>query len=152
MSVPADWADRQAGSPGFSDVSGTNGSGVVMFASVDVKQFQEKWGVAGMSIAATSSPFQIGQIDGLIDANDYADDCESGGLKEPFHDGAYVGKIATWEGCGGNTQFTVLAAQPPDASYIVLVSIAIPEGEATDADRQEVLGTFRVLRTPPGLI
>ena len=152
VNVPADWADRQAGSPGFSDADGANGSGVVMFAATDVDRFQEKWGVPGMSLAATSSPFQIGQIDGLIDANDYSDDCESGGQKKPYDDGLYVGKIATYRGCGGTTEFTVVAAQPADATYIVLVTIAIPEGEADAADREEVLDTFRVLRTPPSLI
>ncbi|MGH9027094.1 MAG: hypothetical protein ACRDWD_13415 [Acidimicrobiia bacterium] len=152
VSVPTDWSDRQGGSPGFSDDDGANGSGVVLFTSVDVARFQKKWGVPGMSLAATSSPFQIGQVDGLIDANDYADDCESGGAKGPYDDGLYVGKIATYKGCGGTTEFTVIAAQPPDNSYIVLVTVAIPEGEATAADRDEVLDTFRLLRTPPGLI
>jgi hypothetical protein len=152
VSVPGDWGDRQAGSPGFSDADGANGSGVVMFASTDVSRFQEKWGVPGMSLAATSSPSQIGQIDGLIDANNYADDCEGGGQKRPYDDGVYIGKIATWRGCGGTTEYTVVAAEPADATYIVLVTIAIPEGEADDAVRREILDTFRVVRTPPGLI
>jgi hypothetical protein len=152
VSVPPDWSDRQGGSPAFSDPDGSNANGVILYASTNVNRFSAKWGVPGMSVAATSAPFQIGQIDGLIDANVYPDDCEGGGQKKPYDDGVYVGKIATYKGCGGTTEYTVVAAQPADATYIVLVTIAIPEGEADSADREQVLDTFRVLRTPPGLI
>ena len=152
VSVPADWSDRVGGSPAFTDPDGANPNGVGLYAAVNVNQYSNKWGIPGMSVAATSAPFQIGQIDGLIDANVYPDDCESGGQKKPYDDGLYVGQIVTYRGCGGTTEYTVVAAQPADASYIVLVTIGIPEGEADPDDREQVLDTFRVLATPPGVI
>jgi serine protease Do len=136
VSVPVEWSDV-VGPPwnqGGADL------GPSLTAAPDVDAWQSTWGTPGVFIGASATlgqtPSQM--LDDLSFTEcDYVD-------RSDYDDGLYVGLFDYYENCGAEgSTFIVVAAQPPDGSFDILVEIvAVDDRDLTAAD--QVSATFVV--------
>lgn len=138
VSVPAEWADVN-GTPWLIEGSEV---GPAVSASSDLAGFFETWGVPGVFVGASAL---LGITpDEYLDGVDYSSACTYEG-RQPYDDGLYVGSYDWYSGCGDSgADFIVVAAQPADGSFLVVVNVqALTEADLVAAD--EVFATFQVV-------
>lgn len=137
VEVPVEWGDTIGVSWEF------NGElvGPALGAAPDYAAWQGGWETPGVFIAASSALDLT--VDQLLDANDFAGTCSYVDRIE-YDDGVYVGSMDIYESCADvGTDFLVIAALPPDASFITLVQLVIVSDADWDAADQ-VVRTFTV--------
>jgi serine protease Do len=136
VEVPADWADVD-GAP-FTDDSGRQF--VDVKASSNLAAFDQTWGTSGVEVSATSA------VDGVTPQTVFDSfatltaQCTLTGA-DAYSDGVYDGQYQYYSGCGGQSDFVIVAASPADRSYVIVVSVAI----ASPADLpaiEHVMGSF----------
>ena len=137
VSVPTEWSDIS----GVPWNRGADDLGPALSAAPDLAAWQAGWGTPGVFIGASATLGQTPQqmLDDLSFGDCTYDD------RYDYDDGLYVGLFDYYVNCGpeGST-FIVVAAQPPDGSFDILVEIVV----VTDRDlaaADEVIGTFQVI-------
>ncbi|MEE8331791.1 MAG: hypothetical protein V3R84_08465 [Acidimicrobiia bacterium] len=125
VTAPEAWTDVNGVSWDFNDLTAI---GPALSVAPDLEAWISGWGTPGFFIAA-STELGITPVELLAD-EDFSGACDYAGT-EDYNDGFYVGLMDVWQNCGDEgSRFLVVAAQPPDGSYIVLVQIV----EVTEAD------------------
>ena len=125
VTAPAAWTDVNGLSWDYRELTAI---GPALSVAPDLEAWVEGWATPGFFIAA-STELGITPVELLAD-EDFSGDCDYAGT-EDYNDGFYVGLMDVWQNCGDEgSEFLVVAAQPPDGSYIVLVQIV----EVTEAD------------------
>ncbi len=137
VSVPAEWSDVR----GVEWSLGGEFVGPALSASPDLAAFEAEWGTPGVFLAASD---QLDVAGGeLLDALDFSGDCVYIDRLD-YDDGVYVGKFDDWEECGAEgSSFLVVAAEPADGSFTILVQILIVDERDFDA-ADEIINTFLV--------
>jgi serine protease Do len=125
VTAPTAWSDVLGEPWRYGGVSNV---GPALSAATDRQAWLDGWATPGLFIAA-STELGLSPVELLAD-QDFSGSCTYAGT-EDYNDGYYVGLMDVWQDCGSaGSEFLVVAAQPPDGSYIVLVQII----EVTDAD------------------
>ncbi len=143
--VPAEWTDVESG----DWILDGETIGISLKAAIDLQDYADSWSAPGFFFGA-STDFAGTESAEILDALDYADDCESSERFE-YDDSVFAGHYDLWEGCGGTESlWVVLAAQPKEsADYLVLLNILL----ATDSDVvafDEILKSFNVISSDAG--
>lgn len=137
VEVPVEWADTSGLPWDF------NGElvGPALLASSDREAWANGWRTPGVFISAsTVLPLTLEE---LLDTNDFSNSCTFA-ERVDYDDGFYTGGMDVWEDCGGaKSTFLVIAALPPDSSYITLVQIVIVT-EANWAVADNIVRTFAI--------
>ncbi|MCZ7535165.1 MAG: S1C family serine protease [Acidimicrobiia bacterium] len=138
VEVPAEWSDVQ-GTPLVLD-DGTELPQII--ASTDLAAYAASYDVPGMEFAATvGGDFTTTD---MLDAIGPAGECTSAG-RQDYDDGAYVGEMEFWEGCGGTgTQVVTIAAGPAGGEFMALLFVQIVSDADIDA-LDQIIQTFQVI-------
>jgi serine protease Do len=142
VSVPVEWTEV-SGDLGFVADDGT-GFGNGLEASTDLAGFNETWGYPGVQVIASSTTTStLGEI--LAEFGE-VDECTSDGIQD-YADEVYTGLVEVWTGCAGTeTEWVVIAALPPDESYLVVVGFQLVSDADVDA-LDQVIASFEVVGT-----
>jgi len=139
VNVPTEWFDID----GTAWTRGGVEIGPQVGAASDLAAWRAEWGTPGVFVGASAT---FGQAPAELLDNDYqfSGSCDYSGRFD-YSDPAYTGVYDLWENCGpeGST-FVVLAAEPGDGSFLILVQVVV----VTDRDLaalDEVLRTFYVI-------
>jgi serine protease Do len=125
VTAPAAWSDVVGEPWRFGELTNI---GPAFSAAPDRQAWLDGWETPGFFIAA-STELGLSPAEFLAD-QDFSGSCDFAGT-EDYNDGYYVGLMDVWQNCGvAGSEFLVVAAQPPDGAYLVLVQII----EVTDAD------------------
>jgi hypothetical protein len=137
LSVPSEWADIDGG--GWISEGELLGPGLV--ASPDVTAWRDEWGTPGVFIGATDVLDETPES--ALDILRWEDVCTYEG-RDDYDDGLYVGRYDLYYDCGGEgSVFIVIAAEPPDGSFLIILEIVVvSEADLEAAD--EVIETFQV--------
>ncbi|MFB2556704.1 S1C family serine protease [Herbiconiux liangxiaofengii] len=138
VDVPVDWADVDGAS--FTGPAGKEF--IDVRASTDLQAFADSWGTSGVTVSAAEAapeltPEAIFASFGSLTAQCTPKEADA------YSDGVYTGQYQYFTGCGGQSDFVIVVAQPADASFVVVVSVAI----ASTADLpaiEHVMGSFAV--------
>ena len=138
VSVPTEWSDIL----GVPWDRGEGEIGAALTAAPDVALWQETWGTPGVFIGASAT---LGQTPTeMLDDLSFTDSCDYVDRYD-YDDGLYVGLFDYYENCGAEgSTFIVVAAEPPDGAFDILVEIVV----VTDRDlaaADEVIRTFQVV-------
>jgi serine protease Do len=137
VSVPVEWSDT-LGEPWNFD---GDLIGPALSAAPDRDAWLSGWDTPGVFIGASAQLTMT--VDQLLDGQDFSGACTYVD-RYPYDDGLYFGSFDFWEDCGGVGSFIVVAAEPADGAFIVLVQIiAVTDADLDAAD--EVFGTFQIL-------
>jgi serine protease Do len=139
VEVPAEWSDVD-GAP-YTD---QDGSQIIdVRASSSLQSFSSSWDTPGMILSASSDLAANMDEGGLLDRlqGDLSGACTYEG-RSPYSDPAYEGLYDVYTDCGGvGATYVVVAAVPPDRSYLILVQVQANADRDFDAlDR--ILNTF----------
>jgi serine protease Do len=141
MRIPTEWAaiDGAAWEIDGAEV------GKKILATTDFDAFFAGWDTPGVFFGAESTV--PGTLDETLDQEIF-DACTYGDRFD-YDDGLFVGSFDIWTDCGGDggSSVVVIAAQPPDGSFIVLVDIFVVEDRDWDA-ADEIVASFNVLGPP----
>ena len=130
LSAPVEWSDVD-GSQWEPNEDGVR-AGPAITVSPDVAAWRDTWGTPGVFIAA-SDQLGFATPAELLDDNQFAGSCDFDS-RRPYDDGVYVGEFDVWVNCGDEgSVFIVIAAQPEDDSYLVLVEIVVVSESDWDA-------------------
>jgi serine protease Do len=140
VQVPAVWTDTNGSPWSFQDEQ----IGVGISAAPDLDEFQASWTVPGVFFGATKRLDAVGGgIDAFLDQNTFNESCAYDGRND-YSDPLYTGKYDTWSACDGTTtNFYVIAAQPEDGTYFLLVQIQVVT-QADLAALDQIINTFQV--------
>ncbi|MCS5715103.1 trypsin-like peptidase domain-containing protein [Herbiconiux sp. CPCC 205716] len=136
VDVPVEWADVDGASftgPGgheFLDVR----------ASTDLEAFASSWGTSGVTVSAAEAAVDLTPESIFASFGGYTAQCT---LKETdgYSDGVYTGQYQYYTGCGGVSDYVIVVAQPSDASYVMVVSVAIADPGDLPAI-EHIMGSF----------
>lgn len=137
LQVPAEWGDQS----GVAwEIEGES-VGVSIVAAPDIQGWYDTWDVPGVFFGASRSLADQHDVASLLDSSDFSGECTLDSRND-YSDPLYTGQYDLWTDCGGvGTTFVVLAAEPEDGSYLMLVQVAA----VTDADfdaLDTILNTF----------
>lgn len=138
VDVPADWADVDGAAfegPGghqFIDVR----------ASSDLQAFAESWGTSGVTVSAAEAAPDLTPEAIFASFGSLTSQCTPK-ESDAYSDGVYTGTYQYFTGCGGQSDFVIVVAQPSDASFVVVVSVAIADPADLPAI-EHVMGSFAV--------
>jgi serine protease Do len=144
MSVPAEWSDTLGDEWQFDgQVVGRK-----IVAAPDLNSWYETWDTPGVFFGASSTLAGTIDVAGMLDANSFEGDCTLEG-RDAYEDPLYTGQYDFYTNCGGEggSTFVVLAAEPADGSFIMLLQIILVSDADVDA-LDQVLNTFVVVGTP----
>ncbi len=138
LEVPSEWSDVQGTALVLED--GTELPQII--ASTDLAAYGGTYNVPGVEFAATVGGGLT--TSDMLDAIGPAGECTSSG-RQDYDDGAYVGEMEFWEGCGGTeTQVVTIAAGPAGGEFMALLFVQIVSDADIDAlDR--IIQTFQVI-------
>ncbi|HEX5672362.1 MAG TPA: peptidase S1, partial [Acidimicrobiia bacterium] len=141
VEVPVEWSDID-GAP-YVDAEGRNITDVR--AAPDLTGFLETWGTPGMIFSASSAWAESTSEEALLDL--YLDSLETQCTYDDryvYEDPAYNGFYDLYFECGDTlATYVVVAAQPPEGGFIILVQVQANEDRDFDAlDR--ILASFFV--------
>ncbi|MDH3755192.1 MAG: hypothetical protein OEU32_15075, partial [Acidimicrobiia bacterium] len=140
MNVPAQWSDvdgRQWDPEGNQVFVGP-----ALTAAPDITAWRDTWGTPGVFIGS-SDQLEDGSPAELLDRNQFSDSCDFD-ARRPYDDGVYTGEFDLWVNCGAEqSAFVVVAAQPADASFLVLVELLAASETDWDAIAH-VVNTFLI--------
>ena len=143
VEVPAEWSDVD-GAP-YTDDEGNAITDVRAAASLD--DFHRLWTTPGMIFSASSDWASSTTEEALLDAfvTSAEGQCEYAGTREEYADPAYTGFYDIFTNCGDAlATYVVVAARPPDGSFLILVQVQANEERDFDAlDR--ILASFFVI-------
>jgi len=124
VAAPAAWDDVN----GLSWERDGVAIGPGLSAAPDLDAWFNGWETPGFFIGA-STELDL-SIEEILAGEDFSGACDYAGTEE-YNDGFYAGLIDVWQNCGdAGSEFLVVAAVPPDGSYVVLVEIL----QVTEAD------------------
>jgi len=140
MAVPAEWSDTQGGAWA---IEGTE-HGPSITASPDIDAWVNGWATPGIFFGASSTLRADFDVPTMLDANDFTDVCTYD-ARYDYEDPLYVGAYDLYTECGGEgSTFVVLAAEPADGAYIMLLQVVLV-GEADAEALDQILNTFQVI-------
>jgi len=136
VDVPVDWADVDGAS--FTDAAGHQFLDVR--ASTNLQAFSESWGTSGVtvSVAAAAPDLTAESIFGSF--AQLTAQCTPQET-DAYSDGVYEGQYQYFVGCGGVSDYVIVAAQPTDASYVIVVTVAIADPADLPAI-EHIMGSF----------
>ena len=138
VSVPDQWFDVDSGIWNYNGFE----AGRFVTASSNLELWVSTWGTPGVFFGASEllgmSP------DEILDDSSFDDQCDFVGRFD-YDDGLYVGSFDRYENCGAEgSDFYIIAAQPPDLSFLVYLQIVV----VTEADLgalDEIVRSFVVV-------
>ena len=137
IAVPNTWTDQEV----FPDINDDGSERPLVAAAPDLDGFFTDWLAPGAQI--TAFPFNSDPSALLFNLG-YPDQCRDGGVQS-FNNGAFVGLMQTWTGCGGTTARNVqLAISPADQSATLHIEMELP-----DADNSPLQAVLSSLPTVP---
>ena len=140
MTIPAEWSET-IGGPWL--IEGTE-HGPSITASPDIDAWIDGWATPGIFFGASTSLRADFDVATMLDANDFTDVCSYDARYE-YEDPLYVGAYDLYTECGGEgSTFVVLAAEPADGAYIMLLQVVLV-GEADAEALDNILNTFQVI-------
>jgi len=145
VEVPQEWADVN-GANWIGDDGTVLGS--ELKASTNIAGFEGDYVTPGVDIIA--SPGLGGStMDELVDFYDYSTDCTYDGRFD-YSDPVFTGRYDKYSNCAGQgSVIIVLAAEPADKTYAVIVEVqAVTQADLDALDH--ILNTFNVVGTLPG--
>jgi len=145
VEVPQEWADV-SGANWVGDDGTVLGS--ELKASTNIAGFEGDYVTPGVDIIA--SPGLGGStMDELVDFYDYSTDCTYDGRFD-YSDPVFTGRYDKYSNCAGQgSVIIVLAAEPADKTYAVIVEVqAVTQADLDALDH--ILNTFNVVGTLPG--
>ena len=142
VEAPVEWSDVD-GAPYTDD---EDRAITDVRAASDLVEFRNTWNTPGMIFSASSAWAATTTADDLLDTfvTGTEGQCEYAG-RSAYEDPAYAGSYDTFTNCGDTlATYVVVAAQPPDGSYLILVQVQANEERDFDAlDR--ILASFIVV-------
>lgn len=137
LRVPVAWVDIDAS--GWIDQGELIGPGLV--AAPDVDAWRAEWGTPGVFIGASDVLPETTET--ILDTKRWDTFCTYEG-RDLYDDGLYVGHYDLYYDCGDELSvFIVIAAEPADQSFLILVEIVIvTEDDLLAAD--EIIRSFQV--------
>lgn len=137
VEVPTAWAETN----GSAWTSDGEEIGVAVSAAPDLEGFNTTWSTPGVFFGA-SAQLNTTTTE-LLDGFSYSESCDYDGRYD-YEDPLYTGLYDVWANCGPDgTLYLILAAEPEDASFVILVAVQIVTEMDLDAlDR--ILNTFIV--------
>jgi serine protease Do len=144
VEVPQEWTDVD----GSAWVLDGEVIGVTVSASSDLAGYNDTFGTPGMFFGASRSLVEEYDVNGLLDAVDFSEDCTFDGRYE-YDDGVYIGFYDLYLDCGPE-QSTIasIAAMPEGGPFIVWVLTQIISDRDVDAFGQ-ITDTFQVIGDLP---
>ncbi len=140
VEVPTEWSDID-GAP-YTDTDGT--SVIDVRAAPSLSGFLNAWDTPGMIFSASSGWTETYTTELLLDAAGGSDACEYAG-REPYEDPAYTGYYDLYTNCGDTlATYVIVAAEPADGSYLLLVQVQANEERDFDA-LDHILASFFVI-------
>lgn len=136
VEVPADWTDVD-GAP-FTGIGGHEFLDVR--ASPNLQQYSESWGVSGVTVSAAPMADDLTPEAIFASYGELTAQCTPS-KTDAYSDGVYDGQYSYFTGCGGASDFVIVAAYPSDRSYVIIVTVAV----ASEADLpaiERVMGSF----------
>lgn len=145
VEVPASWVEVD-GSTWIDDEDGTV-LGSQLLAAASIEGFNNTYGTPGIQILA-SDGFAGSSMDELVDLFDFSEDCTYD-ARYDYEDPVYTGRYDLYVTCGDEESVViVVAAQPADASYaVILLAQALTDADLEAVDH--VLNTFNVVGDLP---
>lgn len=146
VEVPAEWSDIDGSNWISSDTGSVIGSS--LYASPSIADFNSTYTTPGVQILA-SAGLGGGDMSGLLDFFDFSSDCTYDSRND-YSDPVFTGVYDLYTDCAGQgSVIIVLAAEPSDSSYaVVLLAQAVTEADLDAVD--QILATFNVVDTLPG--
>ncbi|MEX1206986.1 MAG: hypothetical protein WEE36_00055 [Acidimicrobiia bacterium] len=137
LRVPASWDDIDP--TGWIEQGELIGPGLV--AAPDVDAWRSEWGTPGVFIGASDVITET--TESILDLKRWDTFCTYEG-RDDYDDGLYVGRYDLYFDCGDELSvFIVIAATPPDGSFLILVEIVVvAEADLLAAD--EIIRSFLV--------
>jgi serine protease Do len=144
VEVPLEWNDVD-GSPWTIDGEQI---GLSISSSSDLAGFQDTYDTPGMFFGASRTLAAEYDVNGLLDAVDFSDDCTFDGRYE-YDDGVFVGSYDLYIECG-TAQSTIasIAAMPEEGTFMVWVLTQMVDERDVDAFGQ-IIDTFNVVGNLP---
>jgi serine protease Do len=144
VEVPEDWSDVDGSNWIASEDETLRGSSLL--ASPNISGFKSDLATPGVGILASA---ELGGQDmaTLVGAFDFSADCNRVGQYR-YEDGVYNGVYDRYHCISRGSHILVLAAEPADQTYAVVVLIQTAETEQEVVDH--ILNTFNVIDTLPG--
>jgi hypothetical protein len=137
VSVPIEWTDIDTS--GWS--RGGEHVGPAALAAPDLPAWRAEWGTPGLFIGASDSLGETTET--ILDGERWDTSCTYQG-RDAYDDGLYVGHYDLYADCGDELSvFIVIAAEPPDGSFLIYVQIVIVADRDWDA-ADEIIRTFQV--------
>jgi hypothetical protein len=136
IDVPATWTDIST-APTQTD----DGNPIpTIEASTSIDQYETTWSVPGVTYSAY--PAGADTADAVATA-DFSADGGSAGAVELYDDGLFVGHLIRWTGmgAGGTAEMAIVAAYPPDQSFLAVLWIQTT-GPTDQPVVQTLLDTF----------
>lgn len=144
MQVPAAWGDVRSNT--LRDAEG-RAIGPQLIAAPDADAFMDTYDAPGVTLWASREMAQDPTtfLDGGLQQMQAGNVCASYQGREPYSDALYSGYADFFTGCGvnANTSMFSLAALPADNSFLVVVTVQLPDGQGADI-LQTILDTFWV--------
>jgi serine protease Do len=141
VEIPIEWSDVD-GAP-YTDTEGRDITDVR--AAPDLAAFQESWTTPGMIFSASSDWLATTTEEALLDLflESLQSQCSYVG-RELYEDPAYTGWYDTYVDCGDTlATYVVVAARPPEGTFILLVQVQANEDRDFDA-LDHILSSFYV--------
>jgi serine protease Do len=142
VEVPVEWSDVD-GRPYTDD---DDASVIDVRAASDLEAFQTTWTTPGMIFSASSDWTASTTPEALLDAfvSSAEGQCDYSG-RSPYEDPAYTGFYDIFTNCGDTlATYVVVAAAPPDGSFLMLVQVQANEERDFDA-LDHILASFYVV-------
>lgn len=146
MQVPDAWSDVRSNT--LADPEGRS-IGLQLIAAPDADAFMDTFDAPGVTLFASRTLAQEQNpstfLDTGLDQLGAENVCATYEGREPYSDALYSGYADVFSGCGvnGNTSLYSIAALPADGSYLVVVTIQLPDGEGLEI-LQAILDSFWV--------
>lgn len=137
VEVPTAWSDTN----GSAWTSDGEEIGVAVSAAPDLEGFNTTWDIPGVFFGASAQLNTT--VPELLDGFTFSGSCTYDGRYD-YSDPLYAGQYDLWTNCGSaGSLYLILAAEPDDASFVILVAVQIVTEMDLDAlDR--ILNTFIV--------
>jgi serine protease Do len=140
MMIPAEWSETQGG-PWL--IEGTE-YGPSITAAPDIDAWVNGWATPGIFFGASTTLRADFDVQTMLDANDFSGVCTYD-ARYDYEDPLYVGAYDLYTECGGEgSTFVVLAAEPADGAFIMLLQVVLV-GEADAEALDQILNTFQVI-------